>query len=368
MRWAAGVAAVALVGTACSPNPSGGAGDTTLPPEDAPTSAPFEIPPPTDPNAPTTTSAKVPLSGTLDKGSQGEEVKRLQRRLLELHFDPGGVDGTFGTLTEQAVWAYKKLIMGALAKGVDAKVTPELWDRMQEPLGWKPEKQGDTPRHLEVFLPQQVAVLVTNGVPALITHISTGNGKQWCNFRRPLPDPNADPNTTTTVSPVKYCGVSVTPAGMYRFTLKRKDWYSGYYGDLYNPVFFNGGIAVHGFNSVPNEPASHGCIRIPNHIANYFQTLVRINDQVFVFDGVHDPTMLGPVPAPADIKDPNATTTLAPTTTVAKPTTTAAKATTTAPATTVAPATTPATTVPKPTTTVPAPTTAATAAPTTVKA
>lgn len=369
-RMAAAVAGVAFLCSACSPNPSGGAGstDTTLPDADVPTSAPFPDPATSDPAQTTTTSPKTTLSAPLDKGARGEEVKRLQRRLLELHFDPGGVDGVFGELTEQAVWAYKKLILGALARGVDAKVTPEIWDRMQEPLGWQPQKQGVTARHFEVFLPQQVAVLVTNGVPSLITHISTGNGKEWCNYRRPLPDQNADPNTTTTVSKVKWCGVSVTPAGSYRFTFKKKDWYSGFYGDLYNPVFFNGGIAVHGFNSVPNAPASHGCVRIPNHIAAYFQSLVRTGDQVFVFDGVHDPETLGAVPAPADILDPNATTTtVAPSTTAPKTTTTpATAATTVAPTTTVPKATTtPATTAPA--TTAPA-TTAATVAPTTTAA
>jgi hypothetical protein len=277
--WAAGFAVLALVAVSCSANRASGS-DTTLSP-DTPTSAPFTDPPP-DPAAPSTTITKVPLAGPLDKGSSGEDVKRLQRRLLELRFDPGGIDGTFGDLTVEAVWAYKKLVMGAPGSGVDAKVTPEVWDRMQDPLGWTPKKQGDTQNHLEVYLPQQVAVLVRNGVPALITHISTGNGKDWCNYRRPLPDANPDPATSTTVSNVKYCGKSITPAGSYRFTLKRQDWYSGYYGDLYNPVFFNGGIAVHGFNSVPNYPASHGCIRLPEDTARKFFSEIPVGTLVTV--------------------------------------------------------------------------------------
>ncbi len=360
-------ALAALALAACSPNVSATDSTTTLP-EDTPTTSPFPSDPP-PPDQQNTTIVKTPLSGSLDKGASGEDVKRLQRRLLDLRFDPGAVDGQFGDMTAMAVWAYKKLVTGALAAGVDAKVTPELWDRMQDPLGWQPEKQGVTQNHLEVFLPQQVAVLVRNGVPALITHISTGDGKEWCNPRRPIPDPNAPPDAPPpTASPEKYCGISQTPAGSYRFQSKRDGWFEGYYGTLYKPTFFNGGIAIHGFNTVPNRPASHGCVRIPNHIAEYFQTLVRIGDQVFVFDGVHDPEALGPVPAPADIKDPNATT-LPPTTTVA-PTTTA-KATTTVAKTTVPPTTAPATTT-TPRTTV-APTTAApppatTAAPTTVKA
>jgi peptidoglycan hydrolase-like protein with peptidoglycan-binding domain len=350
LGWLAGLALAAFVAASCSANAS--SSPTTPPPEDTLTTPPFSIDPPsTDPS---TTIVKTTLTAALDPGSKGDDVKRLQLRLLDLRFDPGTPDGVFGDLTAMAVWAYKKLVTGA-GPGVDAKVTPELWDRMQDPLGWQPQKQGDTQSHLEVFLPQQVAVLVRNGVPSLITHISTGDGKEWCNNRRPTPDPNAPPDASApTSSPVKHCGTSITPAGSYRFQAKRDGWFTGYYGDLYKPTFFNGGIAVHGFNSVPNRPASHGCVRIPNHIADYFQSYVRIGDQVFVFDGVTDPDKLGPVPAPADILDPNAsTTTTGATTTVAPSTTAKATTTTTKPA----PTTVPTATAAPPTTAAPATTT-----------
>ena len=348
-RWSiAAVGLLALVAAGCSANSSANTSETTLSP-DTPTSSPF----PSDPSpiGQSTTIVKTPLVGPLDTGSKGDDVKRLQLRLLDLRFDPGAPDGVFGDMTAMAVWAYKKLVMGAIPGSVDAKVTADVWDRMQDPLGWTPQKQGDTQNHLEVFLPQQVAVLVRNGVPALVTHISTGNGADWCNFRRPIPDPNAPVDAPPpTASPVKYCGKSITPAGSYRFQSKRDGWFEGYYGTLYKPTFFNGGIAVHGFNSVPNKAASHGCVRIPNHIADYFQTLVRIGDQVYVFDGVNDPDKLGPAPAPADIVDPSATTTSAAPTTVAAVTTAKPAATVTTakpvPVTTVAPTTAPPTAAP----------------------
>ena len=31
---------------------------------------------------------------------------------------------------------------------------------------------------------------------------------------------------------------------------------------MYRPRYFNGGIAVHGYGSVPPYPASHGCVRV----------------------------------------------------------------------------------------------------------
>ena len=35
---------------------------------------------------------------------------------------------------------------------------------------------------------------------------------------------------------------------------------------MYYSTYFHNGQAIHGFSSVPNQPASHGCLRIP--IAN----------------------------------------------------------------------------------------------------
>ena len=43
---------------------------------------------------------------------------------------------------------------------------------------------------------------------------------------------------------------------------------------MYNPVYFNYGIAIHGAQNVPDDPASHGCIRINNYLAEFFPDLV----------------------------------------------------------------------------------------------
>ena len=171
--------------------------------------------------------------------------------------------------------------------------------------------------------------------------------------------------TTTIDASAKFCNTATTPAGVYRFWAKRDGIYQGYYGDLIKPAFFNGGIAVHGLDDVPAYPASHGCVRIPNHIADYFQSLVRINDQVFVFDGRNDPEKLGAVRAPADELDPSSTSTTSTsttTTTVKATTTTAAAKPTTVPVT---PTPVPTSTPPTGTTKAPAPPTAA--PPTTIK-
>ena len=59
---------------------------------------------------------------------------------------------------------------------------------------------------------------------------------------------------------------------------------------MWNPVYFNYGIAIHGALNVPLQPASHGCIRIPLTLSRVrSSSSCDIGDQVFVFDGVKEP-------------------------------------------------------------------------------
>ena len=222
---------------------------------------------------------------------------------------------------------------------------------MEQALTIRPLRPNATPTHVEVYLPSQTAVVFQDGKARLITHISSGTGKEWCEEG--------------------YCSVAITPGGVYEFGRRVDGWDDSVLGQLYNPVYFNYGVAIHGAYNVPLYPASHSCVRIPMHIAKYFPSLVKRGDQVFVFDGQKDPEAYGAQPPPFNSKDPNATTTTeATTTTVAKTTTTKPGATTTtaAPgATTTTPTTAPPTTPPAATTTTTAPpvaTTQAAAAPT----
>jgi hypothetical protein len=84
---------------------------------------------------------------------------------------------------------------------------------------------------------------------------------------------------------------------------------------------------------VPKEPASHGCVRIPIFVSNYFPALVQYNDRVYVFDGVKEPEDYGSIAPPWDKKDPNYTTTTSTSTTTS--TVPAATSTTVAPKSTV---------------------------------
>jgi peptidoglycan hydrolase-like protein with peptidoglycan-binding domain len=308
-------------------------------------------------NSPTTTVAqivtpsstapvtKLPLTQTYGRGSAGPEIKLIQDRLIELKFDPGVADGAFGVRTQQAVWAFEKLVMGVPRDQVTGKVTPEMWSRMQDPLLILPRRPDSTPNHTEIYLPEQVLIIFHGENPVLVTHVSSGDNEEWC--EEVTISPGEQGNETGT-EPIKkgVCGLSWTPGGVYKYYRMVVGRRESQLGGMYNPVYFNKGIAVHGAREVPDFPASHGCIRLPMHVSDYFQSLVAKGDQVFVFDGVKEPEAYGAQSPRFNWTDPSYTTTTSTTTTLpVKPTTTTVPTTT--PATTTTTATTaPPTTVP----------------------
>jgi peptidoglycan hydrolase-like protein with peptidoglycan-binding domain len=218
--------------------------------------------------APTTTTTTTrppeprdlpPEPGALAAGSKGPRTIALQERLKVLKYDPGPVDGRFGLKTTMAVWAFEAL--HGLPQ--DGTVSPAL---AQQILTAAPEKMRRPelgPTHSEVDLTGQTLIVFHDGAPALVTHVSTGHGRHYCDNG--------------------HCGTAVTPTGTYHYNRRIAGWRDGPLGRLYNPVYFNGGIAVHGAPSVPASPASHGCVRIPMHIAQYFPSLVANGEPISVY-------------------------------------------------------------------------------------
>ncbi len=284
----------------------------------------------------------VPIDRTLKEGMKGDDVRRVQERLAALKFDPGPVDGLFGQATKQAVWAFEKLVMQTPRKRATGEVTPSTWVIMQSNVEITPRRQADSPSHVEVYLPEQVMIVFKGSEVMLVTHMSSGSNEQWC--EEVTIDPGEEGNNTGKQIKIGICGDAVTPPGIFYFYNRRQGMRESKLGTMYNPVYFNYGIAVHGAILVPLEPASHGCIRIPMSVARYFPALVAYGDRVYVFDGIKEPEEYGSPPPPFDRPDPNYTTTtsLVPTTVPV----------TTVPATTIPATTIPVTTVPKSTSTV----------------
>jgi peptidoglycan hydrolase-like protein with peptidoglycan-binding domain len=260
----------------------------------------------------------------LKEGVEGDDVRMLQTRLAELKFAPGPIDGLYGRSTVQAVWAFEKLVMKVPRSDATGVVTPAMWDVMRNDVRIPPRRQADTPRHAEVYLPEQVIVTFLGGQPTLVSHISSGDGKTWCEevIIDPGEEGNDSPEQIAAGQPLKVgiCGESVTPPGIFTFNRRSSGTRETKLGTLYNPVYFNMGIAVHGANSVPLKPASHGCIRIPMSVAQIFPALVQFRDRIYIFDGIKEPEEYGSPLPPSDRPDPDYTT--VPTTVPTTPTTT----------------------------------------------
>ncbi len=244
---------------------------TTLPPTTTVPPALIQPPP---------AALPPPPGGGVGLGSRGAEVQAYQQRLVDLHFDPGPVDGYYGLGTVYAVQALQKL-MGVPPTGSigNAEVLALNSFQYQPPLAVEPE-----PNRTEVDVTKQVLTLYENHQVRLITAVSTGSGENYC--------------YTPRGGTGRVCEDAITPAGRYEFYEFRAGWDPSPLGRLYNPFYFNRGIAVHGLEEVPPYPASHGCVRIPMHIAEYFHTLVNIGDAVHVFGEQSAVLPVAPPPPP----------------------------------------------------------------------
>jgi hypothetical protein len=273
------------------------------------------------------------LNRVIQSGTRGPDVRRLQQRLKDLNFDPGRIDGLYGGDTMMAVWAFQSLVLKMTRDTVVDFVTPVMWDSMRGEVKITPRRQPGSPNHAEIYLPEQAMVIFKGERPILVTHISSGTGTEWC--EEVVIDPGEDGNLNGK-EPIKegICGEAVTPGGIYYFYNRKLGLRESKLGTMWNPVYFNFGIAVHGAMNVPKEPASHGCIRIPIFISDYFPALVQYNDRVYVFDGVKEPEEYGSQSPPWDRKDPNYTTTTSSTSSTTIPTTTVPRSTTTTTTTT----------------------------------
>ena len=299
---------------------------THAPTTAAPTTTSSTIPPLKQPQV--VSLPAVPADG-LSWGSNGPVLAAYQRRLKKLHFDPGNVDGVYGQDTEYAVVTVQKL----LGLQTDGRIGP-LVKLGLEHFKFTQAKPKSEANRVEINLDSQVLTVYRNWQPILITTTSTGSGEHFCG--------GSDG-----------CQYAITPTGHYHFYYLHKGWDTGKLGKMWNPYYFNGGIAVHGLASVPPYPASHGCARIPMDIATYFPLLVTKGESVWVVGTAKKPGngYVGPAPVTTTTK-PEPTTTLPKKHKPAKGTTSTTKPPAHTPTTTpkTTPKTTPTTPHPKTTT------------------
>ncbi len=181
----------------------------------------------------------------------------VQRQLANGPFDPGPIDGEYGTKTKHAIWALEKLA-GLPMNGTWSDADQTALDQvLSGAIGGPTQSYGR--RWVEVDLSQQLMMVYDPGrsTPVLVSHVSSGSGIPWRQGR--------------------YSGRSITPVGEFTIFRRISGWRQSSLGigSLYNPLYFtNSGIAFHGSRSVPSYPASHGCVRVPMHIAEYLPGLL----------------------------------------------------------------------------------------------
>ena len=182
------------------------------------------------------------------QGARGVKVLLLQRGLLRLGFATP-VTGYFDGLTANAVNAFRKTNGmgrdGYAMKSVYAKVL-----RREGAYKLRYPDSGTGGKHVEFDWSRQVLVLAQRGRPYRVYHTSSG------------------------------APVTPTVFGSYRFY--RQDYGTNSKGMVHSSYFI-GGYAIHGYPSVPNYPASHGCLRVPIPSAWSIFNWIDIGDPIHTY-------------------------------------------------------------------------------------
>ena len=290
------VVVLALGLTACS---SAGAGGGRTKTEAAPATTVALAPLPETSTSTSTSTTEAPTTTTTAAVQQSTtaalpSVRALQERLAELGYDVGTPDGRWGARTTYSLMAFQK-VEGLTRDGQDGPETQAALAKASPPAPMVP---GGAATRIEIDVARQVLFHWVNGSLARILPVSTGNNERYC----------VDGE----------CSVAVTPGGSFRVGRKAAGLEVAPLGELWWPMYFNGGIAIHGSPAVPAYPASHGCIRIPMYAAPTFYDQVPAGTRVHVLNSPEaeaPPDEGRAVPNAVAPPDTTPTTTPAPTTT-----------------------------------------------------
>ena len=262
-----GLAVVALAAlTACS----GGGPDTAVPavpvapapsatattsPSSAPAATPSASPSVTAPIAAPPTAAPTASRPALD-------VKAVQTALTKQKYYVGAIDGEPGGATRSAVTAFQK-VNGLSA---DGDIGPQTLAALGAPTA--PVLQTGPADRVEVDLTRQVVYLVKGGRLERVLAASSGNGERYS---------QKSGGTATALTPTGWFTIERRIVGLRKADL----------GTLYDPQYFYRGWAIHGSNSVPAGPASHGCVRVSRADATYLLDAISVGIPVHLYGGEH---------------------------------------------------------------------------------
>lgn len=211
-----------------------------------------------DPGRPLPPTGPQIVPTSINPGDTGRWVAVLQIRLTDAGFRPGSITGTYEEETLGAVYAFQKV--HGLPR--DGAFRSEYWELLSATVGLPPV--ADAPDRVEVDLEKQVLFLIRQQRTQAVVPISSGNGDAYRNAGGRVVSAR-------------------TPEGSYRFYKHVDGWRISYLGGLYRPFYFRGGYAIHGSNSVPPYPASHGCVRVELWDMDYLTTQLALGMPVYVY-------------------------------------------------------------------------------------
>jgi L,D-transpeptidase catalytic domain/Putative peptidoglycan binding domain len=178
-------------------------------------------------------------------GEKGVKVLLLQRGLLDQGYSTP-VTGYYDDATARAVLAFRK----TNELGWDGYATQEVYSRLLRHEGAYKLRYPKAGKHVEFDWSRQVLVLARGNKPYRTYHTSSGA-----------------PSTPTVF-------------GTYRFYLKTPGTNAK---GMVDSSYFIRGYAIHGYASVPNYPASHGCLRVPIPNAASIYSWIDIGDPIFLY-------------------------------------------------------------------------------------
>ena len=191
------------------------------------------------------------------------QTKEAERRLFDMGYWTGAVDGRFDPTTRSALIAFQKWE----GRPITGLLTLAEFEAIRNSTSPKAREPGYA--HVEVDLDRQVMLVVngeTEGGRVRILPISSGNDKPF----------EAEGQTS----------IAYTPRGRFIVYNKVVGWEKGPNSSMYYSNYISGGVAIHGYPTVPVQPASHGCIRIPIFAAREVSKLLPIGTIVLVYDKV----------------------------------------------------------------------------------
>ena len=202
------------------------------------------------------------LSPTAASAHTRERVSTLEveRLLSKLGYWILKVDGRSDASTRHAITAFQK-VEGRKRTGTLSAGDLAALRTAQRPAPRYPKAAA----HIEVDLTRQVLFYVDDTATVTrILPISSGNGKRFRDEGQ--------------------WKVANTPRGMYNVGLKINGVRQSSLGALYYPSYFLGGLAIHGSNSIPIFPASHGCVRVPRFADQALARMIPLYMEIYLYD------------------------------------------------------------------------------------